>query len=322
MRGVSGFALAASALLTAGTSIAQTSYPEKPVRIVVGFPPGGTVDTVGRLLAQKLTESLGKPVAVENVAGASGNIGAERVARAAPDGYTLTVLGEGQVVVNPSLYKLPYDSVRDFAPISQVMTQAYLLVVNNAVPARNVKELVALAKAQPGALTFASNGTGGGPHMAGELFKSVAGIDVRHIPYKGGALAIPDLVGERVTMTFGSPSSVLPMVRDGKLRALAVTSLKRSSAAPALPTIAESGYLGFEVTNWNGFFAPAKTPATIIRKLHLETVKALALPDMRARLVDLGMDAVGNAPEELAANIKAGIAKWAKLIRDSDIKAD
>jgi tripartite-type tricarboxylate transporter receptor subunit TctC len=322
MKNMWRFGLGLLALLVAGNSTAQTNYPEKPIRIVVGFPPGGTVDTVGRLLAQKLTETLAKPVVVENVSGASGNIATERVAKAAPDGYTLTLMGEGQVVVNPSLYKLPYDQVRDFAPVSQVMVQAYLLVVNNAVPARSVKELDALAKAQPGALTFASNGNGGGPHMAAELFKSVAGIDIRHIPYKGGALAIPDLLGARVTMMFASPSSVLPMVRDGKLRALAVTSLKRSSAAPGLPTIAESGYPGFEVTNWNGLLAPGKTPAAIIRKLHLEIVKVLALPDMRARLVDLGMEAIGNAPDEFAATINRDIAKWAKLIRDSGIRAD
>ena len=322
MTNIGRYSLGIVALLIAATSAAQTSYPEKPIRIVVGFSPGGTVDTVGRLLAQKLSETLGKPVTVENISGASGNIAAERVVRAAPDGYTLTVMGEGQVVVNPSLYKLPYDSVRDFAPISQVMVQSYLLVVNNTVPARSVKELDALAKAQPGTLTFASNGNGGGPHMAGELFKSVAGIDIRHIPYKGGALAIPDLLGARVTMMFASPSSVLPMVREGKLRALAVTSLKRSSAAPQLPTIAESGYPGFEVTNWNGLLAPAKTLPAIVRKLHLEVVKVLALPDMRSRLVDLGMEAIGNSPDEFAATIKRDIAKWAKLIRDSDIKAD
>jgi tripartite-type tricarboxylate transporter receptor subunit TctC len=316
------FGLGLLALLAAGSSIAQTNYPEKPIRIVVGFSPGGTVDTVGRLLAQKLTEMLGKPVVVENISGASGNIATERVARAAPDGYTLTLMGEGQVVVNPSLYKLTYDQVRDFAPISQVMVQAYLLVVNNVVPARSVEELDALAKAQPGALTFASNGNGGGPHMAGELFKSVAGIDIRHIPYKGGALAMPDLLGARVTMMFASPSSVLPMVRDGKLRALAVTSLKRSSAAPALPTIAESGYPGFEVTNWNGLLAPAKTPAAIIRKLHLEIVKVLALSGTRARLVDLGMEAIGSSPDEFAATINRDIAKWAKVIRQAEIRAD
>jgi len=310
------------ALPAADPSIAQTNYPERPIRIVVGFTPGGTVDTVARLLGNKLTETLGKSIVIENISGASGNIAAERVVKATPDGYTLTIMGEGQVVVNPGLYKLPYDSIRDFAPISQVMVQAYLLVVNNAVPARSVKELDALAKAQPGALTFASNGNGGGPHMAAELFKSVAGIDIRHIPYKGGALAIPDLLGARVTMMFASPSSVLPMVREGRLRALAVTSLKRSSAAPALPTIAESGYPGFEVTNWNGLLAPAKTPPAIVRRLHLEIVKVLALPDTRARLADLGMEPIGNAPDEFAATIKRDIAKWAKLIKDADIRAE
>ena len=214
-------------LLMVESGAAQTAYPEKPIRIVVGFPPGGTVDTVARLLGQKLTEALGKAVAVENISGASGNIATERVAKAAPDGYTLVLLGEGQIAVNPALYKLAYDPVKDFAPISQITVQPYLLAVHNAVPANSVKELVALAKAQPGALTFASNGNGGEPHMAAELFKSMAGLDIRHIPYKGGSAATPDLLGGRVTMMFSSTSAVLPLVRDGRLRALAVTSLRR-----------------------------------------------------------------------------------------------
>ena len=310
------------ALLIVDGAVAQTAYPEKPIRIVVGFPPGGTVDTVARVLGQKLTTALGMAVAVENISGASGNIATERVAKAAPDGYTLALLGEGQIAVNPALYKLAYEPVKDFAPISQITVQPYLLVVHNAVPANSVKELVALAKAQPGALTFASNGSGGGPHMAAELFKSMAGLDIRHIPYKGGSAAMPDLLGGRVTLMFSSTSSVLPLARDGRLRALAVTSLRRSSAAPELPTIADSGYAGFEVTNWNGLLAPARTPATIIRRLHLEIVTALTLPDLRARLTDLGMEGIGNTPDEFAASIQAGIAKWARVIKQSGIKPE
>ena len=198
----------------------------------------------------------------------------------------------------------------------------YVLVVHNAVPAKSVKELVAFAKAQPGGLTYASGGSGSPPHMAAELFKSVAGLDIRHIPYKGTVAAIPDLIGGRVTMIFFPISAVLPMVREGKLRALAVTSLRRSSAAPELPTIAESGYPGFEFTGWQGLLAPARTPAAIVGKLHLETVKALALPDLRAKFADLGLEGIGNSPDEFAAVIKSEIPKWAKVIKDSGIKPD
>ena len=310
------------ALLIAGSPAAQTTYPEKPIRMVVGLPPGSQPDTVARLLGQKLTEALGKQVVVDNIAGAAGNIATERVAKAAPDGYTLGLLGQPQLVISPSLHKLAYDPVKDFASVSQVSMSSRMLVVHNAVPAKSVKELVALAKAQPGGLTFASSGSGSPHHMAAELFKSMAGLDIRHIPYKGGVAAIPDLIGGRVTMIFFPIAAGLPLVREGKLRALAVTSLKRSSAAPELPTVAESGYPGFEVTAWSGLLAPARTPATIVGKLHLETVKALALPDLRAKLADLGLEPIGNSPDEFAAIIKSEIPKWAKVIKDAGIKAD
>ncbi len=310
------------ALLIVGSPAAQTNYPEKPIHVVVGFPPGGQPDTLARLLGQKLTEVWGKPIVVDNVSGAAGKIATERVVRAVPDGYTLGLLGQGTLVVNPSLYKLEYDPAKDFAPVSQVTVSPWMLVVHNAVPAKSVKELVAFAKAQPGGLTFATAGTGSSPHMAAELFKSVAGLDIRYIPYKGTAAAFPDLISGRVTMMFGTMPAVLPMVREGKLRALAVTSLRRSSAAPELPTIAESGYPGFEFTNWFGLLAPAGTPATIVRTVHLETVKALALPDLRAKLAALGMDGIGGSPDELAALIKSEIPKWAKVIKEAGIKAE
>jgi tripartite-type tricarboxylate transporter receptor subunit TctC len=310
------------ALLVVDNPAAQTPYPEKPIRMVVGFPPGSQPDTVARLLGQKFSEALGKPVVIDNVAGAAGNIAGDRVAKAAPDGYTLGLLGQTQIAVNPSLYHLAYDPVKDFAPISQVIVSPNILVVHNAVPAKSVRELVALAKAQPGELTFASGGSGSATHMPGELFKSAAGLDIRHIPYKGTVAAIPDLLGGRVTMAFSQLAVILPVVREGKLRALAVTSLKRSSALPELPTIAESGYPGFDVTNWYGLFAPARSPATIVRKLHLETVKALAQADVRAKFADLGLEAIGNSPDEFAAVIKLEIPKWAKVIKDSGIKPD
>jgi len=309
-------------LAVPGIGAAQTTYPEKPIRIIVGFPPGSQPDTVARLLGQKLTGAWEKPVVIQNVTGAAGNIAADRVAKAAPDGYTLGQLSQTQIVINTSLYKLVYDPVKDFAPISQVTVSPNMLVVHNAVPAKSVKELVALAKVQPGGLTFASSGSGSATHMAAELFKSAVGVDIRHIPYKGVVAAIPDLLGGRVTMMFSTIAVVLPSVREGKLRALAVTSLRRSSAAPELPTIAESGYPGFEVTNWYGLLAPARTPATIVRRLHLETVKALALPDLRSKLTDLGMEVIGNSPDEFAAAIKSEIPKWAKVIKESGIKPD
>ena len=321
MTQISGLMLGVFTLLIAGSPAAQTTYPEKPIRLVAGFPPGGPADTVARLLGQKFTEAWGKPVLIDNVTGAAGAIAADRVAKAAPDGYTLGLLSQAPLAINPSLYKLAYDPVKDFAPISQVTGGTTMLVVHNAVPAKSVKELVALAKAQPGGLTFASAG-GGLTLLTAELFKSVAGLDIRHIPYKGTVAAIPDLLGGRVTMTFSPIVAVLPPVREGKLRALAVTSLRRSSAVPDVPTIAESGYPGFEATAWNGLLAPARTPATIVRKLHLEAVKALALPDLRAKLADLGLEGIGNSPDEFAALIKSEIPKWAKVIKVAGIKAD
>jgi tripartite-type tricarboxylate transporter receptor subunit TctC len=322
MKQISGLMFGLLALLIVESPAAQTTYPEKPIRIVAGFPPGSALDTVARLLGQRLAESLGKPVVVENVAGAAGNIAADRVAKAAPDGYTLALAGNGQLVINPSLYKLPYDPVKDFVPISQVAVTSSILVVHNAVPAKNVQELVALAKAQPGGLTFAASGSGSSPQIAGALFKTRAGIDIREVPYKGAPSAIPDLLGGRVTMMFGPIQSVLPLVREGKLRALAVTSLRRSSVAPELPTVDESGLPGFEATLWQGLLAPAGTPATIVRKLHLETVKALALPDLRAKLAELGFEIIGNSPDEFATIIKSETPKWAKLIKESGTKPD
>jgi tripartite-type tricarboxylate transporter receptor subunit TctC len=310
------------ALVIAWGAAAQTTYPDKPIRMIVGFPPGGAPDTVARLLAQKLSEALGKPVVMDNATGAGGNIATERVAKAAPDGYTLGFVVNGQLVINPSLYKLSYDPVKDFAPISQVTVTPNMLVVNTTVPAKNVQELVALARTHPGELTFASGGTGTGNHMAAELFKSVAGLDIRHIPYKGVLAAVPDLLGARVTMMFSPLPVVLPLVRDGKLRAIAVTSLKRSSSAPELPTIAESGYPGFEVTIWYGLLAPAGTPPAIVRRLHSETVKALASPDVRAKFAELGLEPIGNSPDEFAAIIKSEIPVWAKVIKDAGIKPD
>ena len=244
------------------------------------------------------------------------------MAKAAPDGYTLLLPNEGQIVINPSLYKLPYDPEKDFAPITQVVASRQVLVVHPSLPAKNIRELVALAKSRPGELTFASGGSGTGVHLAGELLKSMASIDILHIPYKGVALAIPDLLGGRVTMMFSPISVAVPIVRERKLRALAVTSLQRSPAAPDLPTMDESGLRGFETTSWFGLLAPAATPTTIVSKLHLETVKVLASADVRAKIADLGMEVIGNTPDEFATAIRSGIPKWAKVIKESGIKPD
>jgi tripartite-type tricarboxylate transporter receptor subunit TctC len=314
--------LAVLALLAAASAPAQAPYPDRPIRMIIGFPPGGAPDVVARLLGQKVSESLGQPIVMDHATGAGGNIAMERLAKAAPDGYTLGFLVNGQLVINPSLYKLTYDPAKVFAPISQVTVTPNMLVVNNAVPAKNLQELVALARAKPGELTFASGGTGTGNHMAAELLKSVARIDVRHIPYKGVLPAVPDLIGERVTMMFSPMPVVLPYVRDGRLRGLAVTSLKRAPSAPDLPTVAESGYPGFEVTIWYAILAPAGTPPAIVRKLNQEIVKALALPDVRAKLADQGLEPIGNSPDELAAVIRSETATWAKVVKDANIQPE
>lgn len=303
-------------------SLAQASYPEKPIRLLVGFPPGSSADAVARLFGHELGEAMGKPIVVDNVTGAAGNIAAERVAKAAPDGYTLGLLGEGQLVINPSLYRLAYDPVTDLAPVSRVALSPNLLVVNNGVSANSFVELIALARAKPGELTFASGGNGSAPHMAAVLLNSVAGLDIRHIPYKGVVAAIPDLLAGRVTLMFSPIAIVLPQVREGKLRALAVTSLSRSSAVPNLPTIAESGFPGFEYTVWYGLLAPAGTPSTIIRELNLEAAKVLSGADLRSKLADLGLETNASSPDEFAAFIKAEIPKWAKVMKDAGIKPD
>ena len=309
-------------LFFASASTADAAYPDRQITLVVGFPPGSQPDLVARLLGQRLAENLGKPVVVENITGAAGNIAADRVAKAAPDGYTVGLLSQTQIAINPTLYRLPYDPVKDFAPISLVTVSPNLLIVNSAVPASNVSELVELAKAQPGGLTFASSGNGSGTHMAAGLFMASAGVDMRHIPYKGVVAAIPDLVAGRVTMMFSPLPVVLPLVREGKLRALAVTSLRRSPAVPRLPTVAESGYPGFEATNWYGLVAPAGSPMSVVGRLQVETARALGAPELRDKLTALGIEVTGSTPEEFAAAIRAEIPRWAQVIRNLGIKPD
>ena len=314
--------LAISALVAVSHALAQERYPEKPIRLLVGFPAGSTADVAARLVAQKWSDALAKPVVVENVAGAAGNIAMERVVKAAPDGYTLGLAVNAQLTVNPSLYKLGYDPANDVAPISQIYSATNVLAVSPSVAATTFEQLITLARAQPGALTFASGGGGSSPHIAAELLKSAARLDIRHVPYKGVVAGVPDLLAGRVTMMFAPSTVALPPVRAGKLRALAVTSLRRSPALPDVPTVAESGFPGFEATIWGGLVAPAATHASVIRRLHIETVNALKLADVQVRLAEAGLEAIGNSPGEFAAVIKAEIPKWAKLISESGIRPD
>jgi len=315
------FAMGA-ALLAAAPAFAQ-AYPEQGIKIVVGFPPGVAPDITARLLADKFGEAWGKPVVVENVTGAGSNIATDRVAKAAPDGYTLLMGGNAALVINPSLYdRLPYDPVRDFAPISQVFIAANLLVIHPDVPAKTLLDLVALARTQPGKLTYGHAGIGTSQHLAAELFKYVAHIDIQPVAYRGTTAVLPDLLAGRLTMSFANILNALPLAREGKLTAFAVTSRERSSAAPDMPTMAELGYPGFEAVPWFGLMAPAGTPQVVIDKLHRETARVLAQGDVRRRMAELGVDLIGNTPAEFAAVIKAEIPQWAAVIKGAGIKAN
>jgi tripartite-type tricarboxylate transporter receptor subunit TctC len=318
MRSIGLAAAATFVLLATCPASAQTNYPERNIRLLFGFAPG--VDTVARLLADRLGDALGKPVIVENVTGAGGNIAADRVAKAAPDGYTIGVLAGANIVVNGSLYKkLPYDPVRDLAPVTQVYAYPNVLVVNNDVPAKSVAELVALARASPGRLTFGHAGVGTSLHLAGELFALMAHIDLQQVPFRGSSLVVTDLMGGRITMSFITPIATLSLIREGKVRALAVTSLVRAPFLPDVPTMTESGFPGFDVTGWFAMVAPAGTPALVIDKLNRETVRIMALPDMRDKLDALGIVPLGTTAAEFADVIKAEVPYWARVIRDTGI---
>jgi tripartite-type tricarboxylate transporter receptor subunit TctC len=313
---------AAFALAAGGSAHAQSSYPDKPIHITVTFTPGGAPDILARLLAEKLNAAWGQAVLVENRPGAGGNTGSDYVAKAAPDGANIVVGTVGTHSINGSLYaRMPYDMVKDFAPITLLATTPNMLVVHNGVKAQNLKEFIALGKKE-GKMSFASSGSGTSIHVSGELFKSMTGIDMEHIPYKGRATAIPDVLGGRVTMMFDNMPSSLPLVREGKLRALGVTSARRSAAAPDIPTIAEQGLPGFDAVSWFALFAPAGTPKPIVEKLQREVSRILKLPDVARRLAELGLDADGGTPEELAAYQKSEITKWAKVVKDSGAKAE
>jgi tripartite-type tricarboxylate transporter receptor subunit TctC len=310
-------------LLTALGASAQTSYPEKAVRIVVPFPAGAGADFTARIISQKLSEAWAKPVVVENVPGAAGSVAAERVAKSAPDGYTLLFSGDAAMTTNVSLYsKLAYEPLRDFSPIMIFVETPNILVVHPSLPVKNVKELVALAKSRPGEINYASSGAGTSQHLAGALLANRAAIDISHVPYKDAAQAMTDIIGGRVTMFFGNTLFTMPQVRAGKVRAIAVSSLKRVPAAPELPTVAESGYPGFQAVAWFGLLAPAGTPAAVLDKLTQDSARVIAMPDVRNKFIENGGVVVGNSPAEFAAQIKAEIVAKGNLVRASGAKVN
>jgi tripartite-type tricarboxylate transporter receptor subunit TctC len=316
-----GVIAALSLCLAPAAALAQANYPEQPIKIIVGFPPGVAPDFTSRLLGDKFTETWGKPIVVENITGASGNIAVERVAKAAPDGYTLLMGGNASLVINPSLFaKLPYDPVRDFAYITQIFIVPNILVVRPDVPAKTIQELIALAKARPDYLIAGHAGVGTSQHLAGELFKIMAGVQIQQVPYRGSTGVIPDLLAGRLNMFFGNITNVLPLIREGKLRAFGITSRKRSPNIPELPTMEELGFPGFDATAWFGLMAPVGTAWPVIEKLHKETVRVLALPDVKGKLEGLGVQLVGNSPAEFLSVIKTETPQWAKVIKDAGIK--
>ena len=309
-------------LAFSAAAIAQT-YPAKSVRMVVPFAAGaGSNDIMARLIAQKLTDSFGQQFVVDNRPGASGIIGCDIAAKAPPDGYTVLMMSLTFTVL-PSLFsKLPYDTVKDLTPVTLVASAPLMLVVNPSLPVKSVAEFIAYAKANPGKLNFGSGGAGATPHLAGEMLKSMAGLQVTHIPYKGGAPALADLIGGQIQFMLENIPGTLPFAKAGKLRALAVTDLKRSPLLPDLPTLDESGLKGYQIVGWNGLFVPAGTPPAVINKLHAGVVSALALPDVKERLAVLGADGVGDTPQHFAAFIKADLVKWAKVVKDAGIKVE
>jgi tripartite-type tricarboxylate transporter receptor subunit TctC len=309
---------AALSLLT-GQAAAQT-YPDRAIRLIVGFTPGSATDISARMFAQKLTESWNVPVTVENIPGGGGSVGGERVGKSAPDGYTLYWGANGALTINPSLQTNPtFEPLRDLAPVARLLVMPSILAVNNDVPAKSVAELIALAKAQPGRLSFASPGVGTPQHIAGEVLKRQTGIDIVHVPYRGANFT--DVIGGRVTMTFQNAGAMLPTVREGKLRGLAVTSLKRSPNMQEYPTMVEAGVPGFEVISWFGLLAPAETPQPIIAKLHRQAVEIVQHPQMAENFGKIGLDVVADPPDVFASIIRNDTAKWAKVIKDAGIKA-
>ncbi|HEV7800853.1 MAG TPA: tripartite tricarboxylate transporter substrate binding protein [Burkholderiales bacterium] len=309
----------ASSLPCFSSSASAQSYPTKPVRLVVPFAAGGSTDIIARVLAQKLNEAWGQPVLVDNRAGGSTVIGTEVVAKSAPDGHTLLVTPAPFTIVPSLMQKLPYDPQKDFEPVTLINTTPLVVVVHPGVPARSIKELAALAKAKPGTLNYGSSGSGGSNHLAGELFNAMAGVKMVHVPYKGNAPALTDLIGGHVDVVFNGLTSALPFIKSGKLRALGMTSLNRSAALPNVPTLDEAGLKGFQAVAWNGLTAPARTPKTVIDKINADVLKVIRSPELVDKLKAEGSDAVGNSPELYARFLREEIAKWGKVIKFANI---
>jgi tripartite-type tricarboxylate transporter receptor subunit TctC len=304
------------AAIASGNALAQ-SYPAKPIRFIVGPGP----DALARVIGQQITQAWGQPVIIDQRGGGGGTISAEAVARAAPDGYTL-LLATGTHTINPSMYQVSYDMVRDFAPVTLLASTPFILAVHPSVPVNSVGELIALAKSKPGTLNYGSGGSGTPPHLATELFKTQAGINIVHVPYKTVAAAITDLIAGQLQVMFTVGPAGLPQIRAGRIRGLAVSTAKRSVFAPELPTVAEAGLAGFDVFGWNGLLAPAGTPKSIIAKLHAEITRALQIPEIRERVAGFGFEPVGNSPEEFGEFIKADIAQWARVAKESGARID
>ena len=320
---IRGIAVVVAFVVWTVTSAFAQNYPTKPIRMIVPFPAGGGADLWARVIGQKLSEAWGQNVVVDNRAGASGIIGTELVSKAAPDGDTLLLGTTGTHATNPVVFrKLPYDPIRDFAPITNFVDTPFMLVVHPSVVVKSLQELIGFAKARPGQLTYASFGNGSSAHLAGELFRSMARIDILHIPYKGGAPAVSDLVGGQVSMMFNSLPAVVPQVKAGRLRGIAIASPQRANAAADVPTFAEAGLPGVEAGSWYGVFAPARTPEAVVVKLHSGIAAVLKLPDVQQRLTAEGAVAIGNSPEQFAAQIKGDIAKWGKVVQESGLQTE
>jgi tripartite-type tricarboxylate transporter receptor subunit TctC len=320
MRSIVCSIIAISVLSATGPAVAQATYPQRPIRLIFGFPAGN--DAVPRIYADKLGEALGRPIIFENVTGAGGNIAADRVAKAAPDGYTIGILGNANIVINVMLYRqLPYNPKRDLIPISLIYSYANVLVVNKDVPVRSVQDLVSLARARPGKLIYGHNGTGTTTHLSAEIVKTMAHVDLLEVPYRGPSPVLTDLLSGRITMSSQSPSNTLALVRDGKIRGLAVTSLKRSQVAPDLPTMDESGFPGFETTVWYGLFAPTGTPSSVVDQLGRETVRIMSSEEMRKKVLALGQVPVGSTSAESADIIQGDFPYWERVIKEAGVKS-
>ncbi len=315
--------LAVGGILAPAGAIAADTYPVRPIRMIVAFSPGGGTDIIGRIAAQGLFAKLGQQVVGDNRPGAGGNIGTAIVARSAPDGYTLVTAGTGSHAINPSLYaNIPYDAVKDFTPVCLVASSAYLMVVHPAVPAKNVAEFIDLARARPGQLNMASSGNGGMPHLAGELFKLLAKVQMTHIPYKGTGAVFADLIAGQVQVLFGDIVATSPHAKSGRLRALGITSAKRSASLPEFPTIAESGVPGYDAVGWFGVFAPAGTPRPIVMQLNAAIIEHINQPEVRTRMSELGADVVGSTPEAFAAVQRADLERWARVVKAAAIRLE